>query len=137
MNLGAGTFWVDYANLDSLKLWFNHLPKREKATCHLSPIKVLPHVKTKLVNPTIEVGGQTITFPTALESGSYLECRSMDDCRIYDAKGALVGGVKPQGNIPKLETGDNVVNFSCNVTNGVSARANVTIISQSEKVVGK
>jgi hypothetical protein len=136
-NLAAGTSWVDYAKLDSLKLWFNHIAKGEKVTCYLSPIKVLPHAKTKLVNPAIEMGGKTITFPTRLESGSHLEFRSMNDCKIYDARGALVGEVKPEGKIPKLETGNNEVKFSCNVATGVSARANVTIISQGDKVIGK
>jgi hypothetical protein len=137
INKLTGMFWVDYGKLDSLKLWYNNLPKGEEVKCYLSPIKALPHVKAKLVNPAIAIGGQTITFPTMLESGSYLEFRSQTDCKVYDAKGELIGEIKPQGNIPQLEAGSNVVQFSCNVPPGVNARANVTIISQDEKCVGE
>ncbi|MCC6821388.1 MAG: hypothetical protein IT579_11710, partial [Verrucomicrobia subdivision 3 bacterium] len=108
-NRFTGTFWVDYGKLDSLKLWYNNLPKGEEVNCYLSPIKSLPHVKAKLVNPAIEIGGQTITFPTTLASGSYLEFRSMTDCKAYDAKGELIGDIKPQGEIPKLKVGTNAV----------------------------
>jgi len=137
LNHFTGTFWVDYAKLDSLKLWYNHIPKGEAVKCYLSPIKALPHVKASLVNPAIEIGGQTITFPTTLESGSYLEFRARNDCKVYDAKGALIGEVKPEGDIPQLAPGSNTVQFSCRVAQGVSARANVTLISQDDKCIGE
>ena len=53
---------------------------------------------------------------------------------MYDAKGELIGDIKPQGDVPQLEAGNNVVQFSCNVPEGVSARANVTIISQDDTI---
>jgi hypothetical protein len=136
-NRFTGTFWVDYANLDSLKLWYNHLPQGEEVKCYLGPVKALPHVKAKLVNPSIKIGGDAITFPTTLESGTYLEFRSRNDCKVYDAKGALVSEIIPQGNIPQLEAGNDVVQFTCNVPQEGSARANVTIISQDDKFVGQ
>ena len=137
LNLSTGTFWVDYARLDSLKLWYNNLPKGERVKCYLSPIKILPHAKAKLVNPTIQVGGKAITFPTELESGSYLELRSRNDCKVYDAKGALIREVTPMGEAPQLEAGENAIKFRCMVAQGLSARANVTIISQGDQVIGR
>jgi hypothetical protein len=135
-NRFTGTFWVDYGKLDSLKLWYNRLPKGEEVKCYVSPIKALPHLKVKLVNPSISIGDQTISFPITLESGSYLEFRSARDCKVYDAKGALVREVVPLGNIPQLDTGINVIEFACDRPGG-SARANVTIISQDEKCIGE
>lgn len=132
LNRMAATFWVDYGKLDSLKLWYNNLPQGQEVKCHLSPIKALPHVKTKLTNPAIRIGNHTITFPTTLESGSYLEFRSLTDCKVYDDKGGLMAEIKPQGDVPTLEAGNNVVEFSCTAASGVSARANVTIISQDD-----
>ncbi|MCC6820876.1 MAG: hypothetical protein IT579_09120 [Verrucomicrobia subdivision 3 bacterium] len=61
----------------------------------------------------------------------------MTDCKAYDAKGELIGDIKPQGEIPKLKVGTNAVTFGCSTTKGVSARANVTIISQDEKCIGE
>lgn len=126
---------MDYAQLDTLKLWYNNLPKGEAVQCYLSPIKALPHLKAKLVNPSIRIGGHQITFPTTLESGNYLEFRSLTDCKVYDAKGELVAEIKPQGDIPQLEAGSNLVGFSCNVAEGLNARANVTIINQGDQLV--
>lgn len=136
LNKHTGTFWVDYGKLDSLKFWYNNLPKGEEVKCHLSPVKALPHLKARLANPSIKIGDRSITFPTTLESGSYLEFRSVDDCKVYDDKGELVGEIKPQGEIPQLQAGSNRVQFSCNVSPGVSARANVTIISQDDNIIG-
>ena len=117
--------------------WYNNLAKGEEVKCYLSPVKALAHVKAKLVNPSITIAGRQITFPTTLTSGSYLEFRSRTDCRVYDPKGELLDEVTPKGDIPQLEAGGNVVQFSCNVAEGVSARANVTIISQDEQFVGE
>jgi hypothetical protein len=136
LNIYTGTFWVDYANLDSLGLWYNDIPKGEQVKCYLSPIKILPHVKAKLVNPSIEVNGKIITFPTELESGSFLEFRSSNNCKVYDAKGALLREVTPLGDAPQLEAGENAIKFNCNVPEGISARANVTIISQADQLIG-
>lgn len=131
------TFWVDYANLDSLSIWYNNIPKGEKVKCYLSPIKALAHVKSKLINPSIEIGGKTIIFPTELESGSYLEFRSMSDCKVYDAKGELLSEIKPLGDAPTMTAGENQIKFNYSTANGVSARANVTIINHADKVIGK
>ena len=137
LNRVAATFWVDYRKLDSLKLWYNNIPKGQEVRCYLSPVKALSHVTVELVNPSMTISGRQITFPTTLRSGSYLEFRSLTDCRVYGAKGELVGEVKALGNTPQLEAGNNVVQFSCNVPQGASARANVTIISEDEKPIGE
>jgi len=66
-----------------------------------------------------------------------MEFRSQTDCKVYDAKGELIGEIKPQGNVPQLEPGNNAVRFSYDVSPGASARANVTIISQDDTLVGE
>ena len=86
-----------------------------------SPIKALPNIKAKLVNPSVEIGGQTITFSTTLESGSYLEFRYRNDCKVYDAKGALISELKHFGQIPELEAGANAVKFGCCIAKGFSS----------------
>jgi hypothetical protein len=136
LNIAPGTFWVDYAKLDSLKLWYNNLPKSEEVKCYLSPIKILPHVKARLVNPSIEVGGRTIIFPVELESGSYLEFRSRNNCKVYDARGALVRELAPTGDVPMVAAGENTVQFNCRVVKGINARANVTMITQGDRPIG-
>jgi hypothetical protein len=123
---------VDYGQVETLALWYNLLPKDKPVTCYISPVKALPLVKTKLANPTITIAGKTIVFPVEIESGSYLEFRSMTDCKLYGSKGELVRDVAPQGDVPALEAGDNRVEFACDPPQGMNPRAYVTIITRGE-----
>jgi hypothetical protein len=96
----------------------------------LSPVKALRTVKIRLADPAVAVGGARIAFPVTLESGQYLEMESASDCRLYDARGALVQKVVPQGVPPRLETGENQATFTCKGPEGAPARARVTVITQ-------
>jgi len=128
---------VDYRQLAHLGLWYNDLPPGKGVTCYLSPIKALPVMKATLRNPAVTIGGATITFPVEMESGSYLEFRSMTDCKLYDPTGRLIADVRPQGAVPALATGENKVAFACEPpVNGVSPRAHVTVITDGN-VVGE
>lgn len=121
---------VHFSQVEALGLWYNNLPPGKKATCFLSPIKALPLVSNKLVNPTIRIGGAPITFPVEMASGAYLEFLSAADCRLYGPQGELLREVKPEGRIPMLASGENAVEFHVGTLPGVSARANVTVITQ-------
>lgn len=133
----AATFWVDYGKLDALKIWYNDLPQGEEVKCSFSPIKALRHSKRAIVNPVITVNGRQITFPVALESGCYLEFRSKGDCKVYDAEGVFLRDVVPQGEIPLLKSGTNKIACNCDSQEHSSLHAKVTIISQSDQVIGE
>lgn len=123
---------VDFAHVDTLGLWYNDLPRGKEIRCYISPIKALPLVQNKLRNPSVTVGGVTITFPVEMESGSWLEFNSMEDCKVYSADGRILTEVKPEGNLPELRKGDNRVEFICDSLPGVNPRACVTVISLGE-----
>lgn len=131
------TAWVAYDQINSLTLGCINLPKGKAIRCHLSPIKALPHVITKLINPSVTIGGKTLTFPVQLQSGEYLEFRSLEDCKIYGRKGEVVRAVQPQGEVPLLKAGENEVRFDCGLNRPVNLRANVTVISRDQQVFGK
>jgi len=122
---------VHLGQVATLGLWYNDL-RPGKTTCYLSPIKALPVRETTLDNPSVAVGGRTITFPVEIPSGGYLEFNSMSDCTLYGPRGEVVSRVQPRGEVPVLEPGDNAARFDCDAPAGVSARARVTIISQGE-----
>ncbi len=126
---------VNYGHVETLSLWYNNLPPNRTVTCYLGPIKALPLMKMKLRHPAVTVGGQTILFPVEIESGCYLEFRSMSDCKLYGPQGEVVAEVSPQGDVPFLEAGDNRVEFHCMTAPSGSARANVTVITQGEPLV--
>ncbi len=124
--------FLRFDKVETLGLWYNNLPPGKKVTCYISPIKAMPLVKTKLVNPAITIGGQTITFPVEIESGCYLEFNNPTDCKLYGPKGEALGEVTPQGPVPVLAAGDNKVKFKSGTPAGISARANVTVIGQGK-----
>ena len=127
---------VNYGQVESVNVWYNNLPPGKTVTTYLSPIKALPLVSGKLVNPTVTIGGKTITFPVEIESGCYLEFNSMADCKLYNPQGALIREVKPEGDAPVLGAGENTVTFAATTAAGASPRARVTIISQGEPLMG-
>ncbi|MBN2308930.1 MAG: hypothetical protein JXR94_08175 [Candidatus Hydrogenedentes bacterium] len=123
---------VDYGQIKRVNLWYNNLPKEKRVTCYLSPIRAVPLVKAKLANCRVTIDGRTLVLPGEAESGSYIEFNSMSDCKLYGPKGELIREMVPEGEQPVLEAGENAVSFDCDVPEGMSARAYVTVISQGE-----
>ena len=124
---------VNHGQVGSLSLWYNNLPTGKQATCYVSPVRALPLVKGKIINPKVTIGGKTITFPVEIEPGCYLEFRSASDCKVFGPKGEPLSEVKPVGEVPMLEPGDNKIRFECQTPAGVSARAWVTVIARSAR----
>jgi len=123
---------VNFGHVETLGLWYNHLPQGRTVACYLSPIKALPLVSAKLVNPSVSIGGQTVTFPVEIPSGHFLELRAASDCKLYGPKGELVREVSPQGAIPTLQPGENEVRLQAQTLPGLSPRAHVTVSAQGE-----
>ncbi|HOJ53756.1 MAG TPA: hypothetical protein PK184_03025 [Phycisphaerae bacterium] len=136
-----------YDQVLSLGLWFNDVPAGKTATCYLSPVKALPLVKARLVNPTITVGGKRIVFPVTMETGSYLELglgtmssgaapsaasTPAIDCKLYGPNGELLSDVKLDGELPMLEPGTNRIEFRCETDIPGNPRARVTIVTHGE-----
>ncbi|NLX99723.1 MAG: hypothetical protein GXY83_26805 [Rhodopirellula sp.] len=122
---------VNFGQVQSLGLWYNNLPPGKPVTCHIGPIKAMPLVPIKLVNPVVTVGGASIRFPVEMATGSYLEFFSPDDCKLYGPTGELIQEVKPEGPVPTLAGGDNEVAFACEAA-GANPRTRVTVISHGE-----
>lgn len=127
--------WVDYGRIESVNLWWNNLPVNQEVHCLLSPVRALPLQAIAIRNPAVTVGGKTLVFPVTLESGAYIEFRSMSDCTLYDAQGNAVSTVLPTGGIAPLEPGENTVRFSCDDTSETAPlRARVTVTGAGESV---
>ncbi len=126
---------VNFRHVEKLGLWLNHLPPKGKATCYLSPIRAMPVVKTKLTNPKLTIGDRTLLFPVEIESGSYLEFHAQDDCKLYGPQGELIREVVPQGAPPLVQPGPNQAAFHADTRPGLSARAQVSVVSCGEPFV--
>ncbi len=128
---------VQLSQISHLGLWYNDLPSQRPVTCYLSPIKALPLVKTRLINPTVRVGNAELTFPVEIESGCYLEFRGEDNCYLYGPEGEQLSQVTPSGSVPQSAQGANQIQFQAGTPTNVSARAYVTVITQGQPLRGE
>lgn len=120
------------SRVGALNVYYNELPPNDDVRCFVGPIKALPVVKVMLINPTVEINGQSITFPVTLESGQFIEYEGPADCRCYDERGKLMQQVVPQGSGPALAAGANSIRFRCEAPTGCNSRANLTLITQGD-----
>ena len=111
-----------------------NLPAGKEAKCYLSPIKALPIRKNIIQNPKLEINRQTVEFPVEIESGGYIEFKSMANSKLFGPDGSFIRDVKPVGVAPTLQKGDNKLSFNCNKNQDVSDRARVTISSVGEPI---
>jgi hypothetical protein len=121
---------VDRTHLSQVNVLLNEIPGRGEVDILLSPIHSLTSRKVELVDPRLEVGGESVTFPVTLQSGQYIELESLDNCVLYDERGALVCRCRPQvATFPSLARGSNWLRFDCAAPKHASARAEVTVVS--------
>lgn len=123
---------VAMGQVGSLGLWLNELPPGKQVECSLGPIRAIPLVNTRLVRPTIEIGGRRLVFPVEIETGSYLEFEPPRQAVLYGPKGELLRQVEPEGELPLLESGISTIGFQCGAPEGVSARAHVTVFTRGQ-----
>ncbi len=120
---------INFGTVESLGIWYNNLPKGQKAECAIGPVKALPMVACTVKNPTITVNGQIITLPVEMRSGSFLEFDPGNDCVLYGQKGEAITKVTPDGSTAVLSAGQNQIRFSCDAVDGSAPRVKLTIVS--------
>lgn len=125
---------VNLGRIASFSVWVNNLPANSTVTCYLSPVRGLAVFPTRIKNPAVTINGQTIIFPVEMETGSYVEFHSMDDCKLYGPRGELLVEVEPTGEVPAVVRGDNEVSFRCEGPPGIRPRARVTIVTHGDPI---
>ncbi len=123
---------VAFDNVNKLQIWYNNLPGGKEVACRLSPVMALPLVPVTITNPELTIGEKRIIFPVKLESGMYMELRSTTGCRIYGPNGGLLQELSIQDEIPDLKAGNNAISFNCGGPEDISARVQVTVISEGD-----
>ncbi len=119
---------VKFEQVESLSIWCTNIPRHQSIACYIAPVKALPHVSSTMKNPSISIGGKTITFPVIMETGQYLELTSPSECKHYSPEGELLGEVIPIGEIPILEKGTNTIRLNWEDAGNIAPRARVTVI---------
>ncbi len=128
---------VQFKSVDKLQLWYNNLPVGKEVKCLISNIKALPMIKETINEPCLLINNEKIVFPVKMESGMYLEFRSLTDCKLYGSKGEFLQDVKIEGGIPLLKTGENKICFSCKAADKINPRVQVTVISEGKPMEQK
>jgi hypothetical protein len=121
---------VDRQHISQVNLLLNEIPAGGAVDILVSPIHSLATRRADLMNPSLEIGPTKVIFPVTLHSGQYLELESMDECVLYDERGELLSRFQPQiDQLPTLAEGQNTLRFDCTAPQGLSARAEVTVVS--------
>lgn len=123
---------VAYGSISTLALWLNNLPPGRSVSVGIGEIRALPLVATKLSQPAITVNGKTLAFNTQIETGCRLEYVGPGDCKLYGARGELLGEVTSSGAQPEIVEGGNTIGFRCTAPSGISARAQVTVATRGK-----
>jgi len=123
---------IDYGNIESVSIWYNNLPAGKQTKCVIGPIKAMPMVACTVKNPTVSVNGKAVVLPATMQSGSYLEFNSKNDCTIYGSKGEIITKVLPEGEVPMLPAGENQIRFSCDAADGPAPRVKLMLISHGK-----
>ncbi len=97
----------DAAKIDAMNVYYNGLPAGRTVTCYVDEIRALAP-PAPLCEVELTIAGQSIRFPVAMNAGDRLLFKSMTDCRLVRASGA-VESVQPEGTVPKLSPGKNSV----------------------------
>ncbi len=120
--------WLNYAQVSGLSVWINEIPTGETCDIWLGPVTPVPLVPGKIVNPTITIGGKSVTFPVTLESGQYLEAGPHGRISVYGPANEPLREIEPSGEMPVLASGLNEVRFCCDRGDGADPRARLTVI---------
>ena len=123
---------VDSRSVGSLSLWINNVPPGDSVTLHVSPVRAVSAFDAKLTHPAITIGGKTVRIPATIETGCYLELRSPSDCKLYGRPGQLLAEVTPDGPIPLLHAGDNLLEFRTATNQNIGPRARITVFCEGE-----
>ncbi len=122
-------YWVDFKNISTLTIGVNNVPVGRSVEIGLGPITAIPIKSVKIKNPSIQIGKDKLTFPVELESGDYIELLSMEDCKLYNAKGETISKIHPTGEFPVLQKGENRMVYSDDKDNmKVKHRLHITVI---------
>lgn len=117
----------------ALHLWVGNLPPQDSIECEIRPVKAVALTSGAIVNPSLTVGGRTVTFPTTIDSGAYLESDG-SVATLYGPQGEPLAEVAPQGETPRLATGESQLSFAAQSGEGNPGRTRVTVKLRGEVV---
>ncbi len=123
---------VNYGAVESLTIWCNNLPAEDAIEVDIRPVRALPLLPGKVVNPRLTVGNAAVELPVEIASGRYLEISPAGEVQLYGPAGEPLDKIEASGAIPPLQPGDNTLEFHCSGPPTPAPRARVTISTRGE-----
>jgi len=97
-------------------------------------VRALPIREAFLVDPTLEINGQTVTFEGRIKNGHYMEYAPGSRTVVYDSLGHEISEMKPSVRQIEIPDGQSTVRFSGKTETGNHATARVTIRTNGEQL---
>jgi len=123
---------VAYPAVGALTVWCNNLPPNDSIQIDLRPVRALPLVAGQVSNPQLILGGQTVSIPVQIVSGSYVELDPSGVGTLFGPKGETLGEVRASGPLPTLAAGANEVALSCEGQGSPAPRMRLTVFTRGE-----
>jgi len=134
----------NYTSVASVTVGFNRIPPKTEVSCAVAGIKALREIAAPLVNPRFSVGsvsahrpagpaglnaghaglpmgrniGKTFTFPVTLQPQQYLVCEGDGKGVVYDPTWHPLNTVAPDGPLPQLGPGVQMVEVGWETDSG-------------------
>ena len=124
-----GNYWairnINFSEIGRMYVFLTGVSSGNSAEVHFSRLEALREKRLPVQNPKITVNGQTMVFPSRLDTDCYLEYSGHGRARIFDANGFTKAEVRPTGAPPIVRKGANTLK----VQNDGFASSKVTVMT--------
>jgi hypothetical protein len=103
---------TEYDSVLALHLWLNNVQEGETVEVRLGPVRALPVLKNRLLNPVLTLNDRAVDLPVELESGCRLEVEGVD-ATVFGRQGERLREFQLPTPLPLLQQGENTVEFAC------------------------
>ena len=122
---------LNFAAISRLYVFLTGVKSGLAVTASFRRLEALHENPLPLLNPTLRVNDQSVTFPVQLEPDWYLEYDGSAKARVFDPNGFTKAEVTIS-RVPSLRRGPNVIELSCDRVEGLGETAKVTLATRGE-----
>jgi len=98
-------------------------------------VRALSLTDTYLVDPTLEMDGQKITFRGKIKNGHFMEYMPGDRAVVYDAVGNKISEIQPETPLFELPAGNTALRFSGVTESGHTPSVCITLRTNDDEVL--
>ncbi len=117
---------IDYTRIETF-----YINYRGGGTVELKPIKAVGYEERTLVNPTLIINGERITFNATLNSTDTLECDYDGNVRVIDKRFNVLSTFKLDKELPVLKSGENIATFESDSEMQTRVRLTVGLLGEN------